>query len=100
VSADRVPTLPQVPTVAEAGYPGFEAAAWFGLLAPARTPPSVIARLHRGLMDAMQAPEVSGRLEDLALVPVGSTPAEFAAFIPREIARMVAVLEELGPKRR
>ena len=99
-SRDRVPALPQVPTVAESGYPGFEAAAWFGVLAPARTPPAVIARLHRGLMDAMQAPEVGGKLEDLALVPVGSTPAEFAALIPREIVRMAAVLEELGLKRR
>ena len=57
-------------------------------------------RLHRGLMDAMQAPEVGGKLENLALVPVGDTPAEFAALIPPEIARMAAVLEELGLKRR
>jgi tripartite-type tricarboxylate transporter receptor subunit TctC len=50
-------------------------------------------------MDAMQTPEVGGKLEDLAVVLVGNTPAEFAALIPREIARMLAVLDELGLKR-
>ncbi|HEY0418075.1 MAG TPA: hypothetical protein VGC80_01010 [Acetobacteraceae bacterium] len=58
-----------------------------------------VARLYRGLIDAMQIPEVGGKLEDLAVVLVGNTPAEFAALIPREIARMLAVLDELGLKR-
>jgi tripartite-type tricarboxylate transporter receptor subunit TctC len=58
-----------------------------------------VARLYRGLIDAMQAPKAGEKLENLALVPLGNTPAEFAALIPREIARMLAVLDELGLKR-
>ena len=58
-----------------------------------------VARPYHGLPDAMQIPEAGGKLEDLALVPVGSTPAEFAALNPREIAWMLAVLDELGLKR-
>ncbi|MBK1662584.1 Bug family tripartite tricarboxylate transporter substrate binding protein [Paracraurococcus ruber] len=99
-SRDRIPTMPAVPTIAESGFPGFESVAWFGLIAPARIPAEVVDRVHRDAVAALAAPPVAGRLDDLGLVAVGTTPAEFAALIPREIARMQGVLEPLGLRAR
>jgi len=99
-SRDRAPPLPEVPTVAEQGFPGFEAAAWFGLVAPAGTPPEVVARIGRDAAAALQEPAMARRIAEFALVPVGSTPEAFAAMIPGEIARMAGVLEPLGLRAR
>jgi tripartite-type tricarboxylate transporter receptor subunit TctC len=95
-SAGRIAAAPEVPTVAEQGFPGFAAAAWFGLLAPAGTPPAVIERAHRAAVGALRAPDLEPRLRELGIEPVGSAPAEFAAHIEREIPRMAAVLEGAG----
>jgi len=99
-STDRAPSLPDVPTVAESGFPGFEAAAWFGLIAPARTPPAIVAQIQRDAVAALAEPALRARYEDLGLLIVGNTPAEFAALLPAEIARMAAVLEPLGLRAR
>lgn len=99
-SADRAPSMPEVPTVAEQGFPGFEAVAWFALVAPARTPEPVIARIQRDAAAAMAEPALRERLEGFGLVVIGSTPAEFAALIPREIERMAGVLAPLGLRAR
>ncbi|WP_426960143.1 Bug family tripartite tricarboxylate transporter substrate binding protein [Muricoccus radiodurans] len=95
-SRDRMPALPDVPTIAEAGLPGFEAVAWFGLIAPARTPPEIAAWVRRDAVATLDDPRVRPRLAELGLTIVGSTPEEFAALIPTEIERMAGVLRPLG----
>ncbi len=95
-SPDRMPQAAAVPTVAEQGFPGFDVNAWFGVLAPARTPPEVVARLHRDLATLLAEPAIRERVEGMGLVPVASDPASFTAMIPGEIARMAAVLRPLG----
>ncbi|ARC38888.1 tripartite tricarboxylate transporter substrate binding protein (plasmid) [Paracoccus yeei] len=86
-SPERIPLLPEVPTVAESGYPGFESSQWFGLLVPAGTPEAAIARLHDAATEALASPAAVKRLEEDASVPVGSTPEEFGAFIAAESDR-------------
>ncbi len=86
-SARRLSVLPDVPTVAEQGYPGFESSQWFGLLAPAGTPASVIERLHQAALKALQTDSVRERLAHDASEASGAGPAEFAAFIDTEEKR-------------
>ncbi|WP_149536214.1 Bug family tripartite tricarboxylate transporter substrate binding protein [Siccirubricoccus phaeus] len=99
-SRDRLPALPEVPTIAESGFPGFEAVAWFGLVAPARTPPEILARIQRDTAAALAEPALRQRVEELGLVVVANTPDEFRAMVPQEIARMQAVLQPLGLRAR
>ncbi len=99
-SRDRAPPLPEVPTIAEQGFPGFEAAAWFALIAPAGTPPAIVARIQQDAVAALREPAMAQRIAEFALVPVGTTPEEFAAMIPGEIARMAGVLQPLGLRAR
>ena len=82
----RLPQLPDVPTMAEAGEPGVEVNSWSGLLAPAHTPPEVISRLYREVAKALAAPDVHDRLVSQGAVVVGSTPGEFASYLAREHA--------------
>ncbi len=95
-ASDRIPGLPNVPTIAESGFPGFEAVAWFGLIAPARAPDAIITRIHRDTVAVLAEPAMRARLDELGLVTVGNSPAEFAQMIPREIERMAGVLQPLG----
>lgn len=95
-SSDRIPTLAHVPTIAESGFPGFEAVAWFGLIAPARTPQAIVDQIHRDAVATLGEPELRSRFDDLGLVIVGHSPAEFAALVPQEIDRMASVLRPLG----
>lgn len=76
-SSERLPLIPDVPTVAEEGYPGFESSQWFGLLAPAGTPKEVIDRIQAEAQKALDAPSVSERLREDASIPVGSTPTDY-----------------------
>ena len=66
-SAERIAAAPEVPTVAEQGFPGFAAAAWFGLLAPAGTPPAAVERAHRAAVAALRAPDLEPRLQELGI---------------------------------
>jgi tripartite-type tricarboxylate transporter receptor subunit TctC len=84
-SKERSPKLPDVPTIAEMGLPGFEGILWMGVVAPAGTPPEAVAALSRALMAAARAPEVMARLDRSGVEPVGTTPEEFRAIIAREI---------------
>jgi tripartite-type tricarboxylate transporter receptor subunit TctC len=93
-SAQRSPVAPELPTIAESGYPGFEALAWHGILAPAKTPANVINKLHGEIVKALQHPETKDVLVKQAMQPVGSTPEEFAAFIKQDIAIWKAVATE------
>jgi tripartite-type tricarboxylate transporter receptor subunit TctC len=97
-SARRVDDLPNVPTINESGYKGFDAVTWFGLLAPAGTPKDVIARLNAEFNKALQNPELRKKLGDEGADPAGGTPEQFAALIRDEIPRWGAVVKESGAK--
>jgi tripartite-type tricarboxylate transporter receptor subunit TctC len=84
-SLERSPIAPEVPTVAESGYPGFEALAWHGILAPAKTPPAVIRKLNEEIAKALKDPATKELLVNQAMQTVGNTPEEFAAFIQKDI---------------
>ncbi len=92
--AKRSSALPEVPTVAEAGVPGYVTSSWYGVLAPAGTPKPVIDRLSREIIKIVQMPEVRERLAGEGAEPVGSTPAEFAAHIKAELARWSKVIKQ------
>ena len=83
----RAPSLPAVPTIDEAGVAGYETLQWYGLLAPAGTPAAIVSKLHGHVVAALATPEVRRHLEVEGGVPVGSTPAEFAAFIKADMAK-------------
>jgi tripartite-type tricarboxylate transporter receptor subunit TctC len=80
----RMPQLPDVPTMAEAGFPGVEMNSWSGLLAPAKTPPEIVAKLNREAVKALQSPDVHEKLVSQGALVVGSSPQEFAAYLARE----------------
>ena len=97
-SAKRVPSMPDVPTIAESGYPGFETSQWYGILVPAATPKAIVDRLQKEIASALAHPETTKKIvEDGALV-VGNTPAEFAAFIAGEEKRWGEVVRKAGVK--
>jgi tripartite-type tricarboxylate transporter receptor subunit TctC len=91
-SAQRMPAVPDVPTVAELGYKNFESTQWFGLLVPAKTPESVIARLNKETLKALASPTVQRRLIEDSSTPVGAGPKDFAQFIASEQKRWSAVV--------
>lgn len=91
-SAARIPTLPDVPTVAESGYPGFEADQWYGIVAPAGTPAALIARLNAEVNKALALPEVAQQLATEGAVPMATTPQAFGELIAREIPRWAEVV--------
>jgi len=92
--ARRSPALPDVPTVAEAGVPGYDSGAWFGLVAPANTPKDLVAKLSREIARILKLPDVSARLADLGAEAVGSTPEQFSAHIKAEIAKWAKVIRD------
>jgi tripartite-type tricarboxylate transporter receptor subunit TctC len=97
-SAQRSALLPDLPTVAEAGVPGFEAGAWVGLLAPARTPQTVINRLATELAAMLKTQELRETLARLGAEPINETPEQFAEALPREIDAMRRIVREAGIK--
>ena len=92
----RSPFLPHLPTVAEAGVPGYEAEAWYGLLVPAGTPTEIIARLHADSVKAMKFADVKSRFDATGLVPIGSTPGQLGPYILSEIEKWGKVVKALG----
>lgn len=95
-SLKRNAALPKVPSIAEAGIPGFEAIEWNGVLVPAATPPAVITQLNHALVKALAIPDVKERIVGLGADPVGNSPEEFGAFIRKEIATWSKVIKEVG----
>ena len=91
-NAQRVPSLPEFPTIAESGLPGYEAYAWGGMLAPAGTPKDIIARLNKEIVASIRTKEVSDQLLKEGTVPTPSTPEEFGAYIKAEIDKWGAVV--------
>jgi tripartite-type tricarboxylate transporter receptor subunit TctC len=92
----RIEAFPTVPTVAEAGVAGYEAMQWYGMAAPAGTAPQIIARLHAEAAKALQSDEMKAKLALDGAQPVGSTPAEFAALIRRELEKWTRVVHAAG----
>ena len=97
-SLKRIEVLPDVPTIAESGYPGFVAEDWKALVAPAGTPPEAIAKMNQVMNAALTRPEVVARLKDEGGVARGGTPAELGAFLKTENARWGAAVRESGAK--
>ncbi len=95
-SLKRNVALPDVPSIAEAAIPGFEAIEWNGVMVPTGTPPAVIDRLHQALARALSIPDVKERIVGLGADPVGNSPEEFSAFIKKEIATWSKVIKEVG----
>jgi tripartite-type tricarboxylate transporter receptor subunit TctC len=99
VAADkRDAVLPDVPTLAEQGYPNTEASNWYALLAPAKTPPAVIAKLNKAVNDALNDPEVHDKLVKSGATPVGGTPDSLGAFMKAEYEKWGKVVKERGIK--
>lgn len=97
-SAKRSALAPDLPTMAESGFPGFEAVPWFGLLAPAGTPKDIIDKVHGDTVKALALPEVRKKFDELGLEPVGNNPAEFAAVIKKEMPEWAKVIKDAGIK--
>jgi tripartite-type tricarboxylate transporter receptor subunit TctC len=97
-SAKRVPALPDVPTIAEAGVPGFEVSNWWGVLVPAGTPPPIVDRLHREITAILDSPETRRRFELEGAEVARMKPQEFGAFVTRETEKWTRVVKEAGIK--
>ncbi|MBD8658008.1 tripartite tricarboxylate transporter substrate binding protein [Oxalobacteraceae sp. CFBP 13730] len=95
-TAQRSPALPDVPTIAEAGVPGYEATSWFGLLAPAGTPAPVVTKLNAAILKALADPDVKKKLLEQGAEPAGETPAQFAAFIASETVKWGKIVKQSG----
>ena len=96
--ARRSTFLPELPTVAESGVPGYEASTWAGTLVPAKTPPAIIRRLHAEHIRILNLPDVKERIASLEFEPLGTTPEEFGKIINTEIAKWAKVVRESGAK--
>jgi tripartite-type tricarboxylate transporter receptor subunit TctC len=95
-SSKRTPMLPDAPTIAESGYPGYESELRYGLMVPVKTPKEIIAAIHGTAIAALNNAAVSKRLNDLGYVTLGNQPEEFAAIIKSEIAKLGTLLRRLG----
>lgn len=95
-SERRLPSLPDVPTVAEAGVPNYKAVYWMGLLAPSGTPPAVVQKLNGVMQKLLSSPDVRRQLEEMSLTPVGGSPADFEAFIQSESAFYARLIKDLN----
>jgi tripartite-type tricarboxylate transporter receptor subunit TctC len=98
-SPQRLPSAPDIPTVGESGVPGYVASFWYGLMAPAGTPPQALARLSQEVGAALRSPEVQKQLAGMDLVPRPSTPQEFASFLKKDAAKYAGIVKSSGAKR-
>jgi len=94
--AHRSPAIPGLPTISEAGVPGYEAGTWYGLLVPSGTPKEIIARLHADAVKVLKLPDVKARLDATGYEAIGSTPEEYAAYTRTEIAKWAGVIKASG----
>ena len=97
-SAKRVAALPDVPTVAESGVPGFDVSSWFGVFLPARTPRPIVMKMNEEIRKILANPDVRQRLIDQGADPASNTPEEFAAYVKAEMARWGQVVRSTGAK--
>jgi tripartite-type tricarboxylate transporter receptor subunit TctC len=97
-SARRSPLLPETPTIAETGIPGYQASTWFGVFAPGGTPKEIVARLNAEINKALSAPELTEHLRMEGAEAIGGTPEEFRTFFRGEIERWAPVVKAAGVK--
>lgn len=97
-SLQRSPQLPDLPTISESGVPGFEAVNWFGLFAPAKTPPAIINRVNGALVKTVKSPELQAQFIALGADPVGSSVEEFTAFVIRDMEKYEKVVRLSGAR--
>jgi len=95
-TSKRLPNFPQAPTLSESGMPGYESGAWQGVMVPAKTPREVIDRLNQAFNKALKDPEVLRKLAIQSTEPLGSTPAEYGAYLQSELKRWAAVVKSTG----
>jgi len=94
----RSPALPQLPTVAESGLPGFEVSVWFGVLAPAGTPRDIVNKLNGAIVKSLQTPDVHERLASQGAEAIGNTPEQFTAQMQRDLVKWAKVVKDSGAK--
>ncbi|MEQ1774996.1 MAG: tripartite tricarboxylate transporter substrate binding protein [Burkholderiales bacterium] len=94
----RLPPLPEIPTVAESGLPGYEAVSWFGLVAPAAVAPDLLKKIYTDALQALGAPDMRGRIAILGATPIGNTPAQFRAQISDDLAKWARIIKASGAK--
>jgi tripartite-type tricarboxylate transporter receptor subunit TctC len=92
----RVQRFPEIPTVAELGFPGFDVSSWYGIVAPLGTSPEIVDRLHREFVAVLALPEVRARLVEMGMEIVGNTPGQFAVEIKADVARWAPIVEAIG----
>jgi tripartite-type tricarboxylate transporter receptor subunit TctC len=97
-SATRSPSLPDVPTIAEAGIPGFEAVSWIGALVPVGTPKDIVDKIYTDMVAVLRMPEIKERLGQSGAVVVGNTPEQFATWNRNEIAKWAQAVKDSGAK--
>ena len=97
-SSQRSDVIPDVPTVAESGVPGYDAAQWYGILAPAGTPEAIISRLNAECLKIVRGPDFTARLVKDASVPLGSSPQEFGVFLKSEVEKWARVIKSSGAR--
>ncbi len=97
-STERSTLLPDVVTVAESGFPGFSADSWFGVLAPAKTPPAIVKQLNADMVKVLKLPEIRDRLIAMGYRPIANTPEEFDAFIHAESTKWAKVIKDSGAR--
>jgi tripartite-type tricarboxylate transporter receptor subunit TctC len=95
-SDKRISVLPNIPTIAESGVPGFEASNWAGVLAPAGTPPAILSHVHATITKILQMPDVRDTIRKHGMEIVGSTPDQFGRFIKAEIVKWTKVVKASG----
>lgn len=96
--AKRAAAAPELPTMMEAGVPGYEAANWFGTIVPSKTPPAVVSRIAREIARALQLPDVKERMLTQGMEPIGNTPAEFSKHVQSEIGKWARIVKASGAK--
>lgn len=95
---ERSPALPDVPTMAESGFPAVEGVTWTAVVVPARTPQEIVAKLHDMIVASLATPDVKGKLAAMAYAPIGDTPAECEAFFRSEMDKWGKVIKDAGLK--